>query len=106
MTELQFAATLVIVLGALPVYILAMWIERKKQYSLFAGWEPERISDQDACGRLYCKSLKWSAGALALICIPLFFNYDNALVLGISICVFPIIPLIWAMIYARKNYLS
>ena len=48
MSELQLSGLLFILIGALPTYLLTNYIEKGKHWTLFSGWGPSKIRDQDA----------------------------------------------------------
>jgi len=58
MSELQLSGLLFILIGALPTYLLTNYIEKGKHWTLFSGWDPSKIRDQDAYGAMLCKGVR------------------------------------------------
>ncbi|MEC7188781.1 MAG: hypothetical protein VXW45_10090 [Pseudomonadota bacterium] len=54
MSEPQLSGLLFILIGALPTYLLTNYIEKGKHWTLFSGWDPSKIRDQDAYGAMLC----------------------------------------------------
>ena len=92
MSELQIAGIAIVVLGAVPCYLLARYIENRKHYSLFAGWDPSRISDEDAYGKLLCKGLKGFSFVMGLCGILVFSALINGELSITSALVLPAVP--------------
>ena len=58
MTETQISGLSLLLAGALPCSLLAVYIQKHRHWSLFSGWDASRISDHDACGKMMCYGVK------------------------------------------------
>ncbi len=104
MTELQIVGLVILLSGALPFYLLAVYIEKGKHYSLFAGWNPSKISDEDAYGAMLCKGLRGFSIVMGLGCVAVFFNLTGVIFFVVSIVILPAIPLFYYILKAKKFF--
>lgn len=103
MSEIQMSG-FVLLLTAISIVILAIYIERKKHYSLFAGWDASRISNHDDCGRMMCKGLKSFALVMGLGGGFLILTQIGGDLLVLAITLLSLGPLIHYIFKARKLY--
>ena len=104
MTEYQISGLALVLAGAIPCYLLAVYIEKHKHYSLFSGWDPSKISDQDACGKMMCKGIKAFSVVLGLGGVFIFLTRMGGDIVIIAITVSSLIPLMYYLLRARKLY--
>lgn len=104
MGEAQVAAIALLLTGVLPVYALAEWIRRGKHYSLIAGWDPERITDHEACARVILNGIRGFAFVMGLGSVLLFFGLIGMGVFVLVITILPLVPLLFAIVQANRKY--
>ena len=104
MEEFQFAGLALVLLGALPIYLLARHIEKHKHWSLFAGWDPSKISDQDAYGMHLCRALKAFSVLFGLGGAMLFFGIASGELMLFAVVILPVLPLFYQMSRAKALY--
>lgn len=104
MTEMQIAGLSIILAGALPCFLLANYIEKNKHYSLFSGWDPARISDEDACGKLMCTGIRAFALTMGLGGVFLFLTQRGGDLRVFTVALLPVAPLLYYVFKARKLY--
>ncbi|MES2623993.1 MAG: hypothetical protein V4628_01820 [Pseudomonadota bacterium] len=105
MTELQLAAVIMLLAGALPVLVLAEFIQRCKKYSLLAGRNLTRITDQDAWAITICNGLRGFATVVSVGCVLTFSGLLNKYLFVVSISVMPLMPLALSIINATRKYM-
>lgn len=105
MTEVQITG-ISLLLTALSVYFLALYIEKTKHYSLFAGWDSSRISDIDACGKMMCKGLKVFALVMGLGGAFIFLTQTGGETAILVFTLVPLAPLLHYIFKARRLYWS
>lgn len=92
MNETQIAGVLLILIGAVPAFVRAVKIKKHKNYSAFSNWNPARISDADAYGRMLCKgyfSISIALAALGILMALNFVSNESVLLVGILFSVLP-----------------
>lgn len=104
MSELEVASLITLLVGALPCYLLALYIEKRKHYSLFAGWDTSKISDENAYGGMLCTDLKSFSFVVALGYALTFFDVIGMVFFIACIIVLLIVPLVYYMLKVRKCY--
>ena len=104
MEEFQFAGLALILLGALPIYLLARHIERHKHWSLFAGWDPSKIEDEDAYGMQLCKGMKGFSILFGIGGALLFFDLAGGELLLVAVAILPAVPLFYQIRRAKSLY--
>ena len=67
MSELQLSGLLFLLIGALPSYLLTNYIDKGKHWTLFSGWDPSKIRDQNAYGSILCKGVRMFSLAFAVL---------------------------------------
>ena len=105
MNELQLAAVIMLLAGALPVLLLAEFIQRWKKYSLLAGRNLARITDQDAWAIIICNGLRGFAAVVSVGCVLTLFGLLNKYLFVVSISVLPVMPLALSIIKATRKYM-
>ena len=104
MEELQFAGLAIIFLGAVPCYLLAQHIEKNKHWSLFSGWDPSKIADEDAYGEQLCKGLRGFSIAFGFGGALLLFNLASGELMIAAIVILPALPMLYYMKNAKSSY--
>lgn len=104
MTEAQVAGLSLVFMAALPCFLLANYIGKSKHYSLFSGWDPARISDEDACGKLICAGLRAFALTMGLVGVFIFLTQLGGDLLLMAVTLFSPVPLVYYILKARKLY--
>lgn len=104
MTEIQVAGLSLVFAGALPCFLLANYIEKNKHYALFSGWDPSRISDEEACGKLMCTGLRAFALTMGLGGAFIFLTQLGGDLLIMAVALFSALPLAYYFLKARKLY--
>lgn len=92
MSESQIAGILLVLLAAIPCYLQAAQIEKHKSYAAFNNWNPARIADEEAYGKMLCKGLRSLALVLAALGILLALNFVSGIyfiLAGIFMSVLP-----------------
>jgi len=105
MTEIQISG-FTLFLTAISIFMLAVYIEKKKHYTLFAGWDSSRISDHDACGKMMCRGLKLFSLVMGLSGGFIFFTQIGGEPFILATTVVSLIPLVFYIAKARKLYWS
>ena len=104
MSELQLSGLLFILIGALPTYLLTNYIEKGKHWTLFSGWDPSKIRDQDAYGAMLCKGVKTFSFAFAVMGILMMLGVvanDMLILIGTLAC---LAPLFFSMHRAKRLF--
>jgi len=104
MTEYQFSGLLIILVGVVPAYFLANYIQKHKRYSLFSGWDPSKIRDEEAYGNTLCKGLRVFAFTLGMLAIAIFLNLARSDMAVIFSSLVTMVPLFYYMVKAKKLY--
>ena len=104
MSEFQVAGLLMIVTGSIPIYLLANHIEKEKHYSLFTGWDPAKITDEDACGKILCKGLRSFSVALAVLGLAIFFNMVRGELFVVAGIAVTLAPMLFYILRAKNLY--
>lgn len=104
MGEFLIAGLLVILVGSLPCYLLANHIEKNKHYSLFSGWDPSKITDEDAYAKLLCKGLRMFSLLFGLGGILFMLNIVRQEIVILFLVVIPLIPMLYYMAKAKREY--
>lgn len=92
MNETQIGGVLLVLIGAFPCFVQAVQIQKHKSYAAFNNWNPARIADEDAYGRMLCKGLMSISIVLATLGTLMALNFVNSfyvIVAGILISVLP-----------------
>ena len=106
MSEIQFAGLSLVFLGGLPAFLLANYIEKNKHYSLFSGWDPARISDEDACGKMMCHGLRVFAMVMGLGGASMLVLNTGSNQFIVALVIFSAAPLLYYTFKARKLYFN
>ena len=104
MSERQLSGLLFILIGALPTYLLTNYIEKGKHWTLFSGWDPSKIRDQDAYGAMLCKGVRTFSFAFAVIGILMMLGIvatDMLMLIGTLAC---LAPLFFSMHKAKRLF--
>ena len=104
MSELQLSGLLFILIGALPSYLLTNYIEKGKHWTLFSGWDPIKIRDQDAYGSMLCKGVRMFSLAFAVLGILMMLGVvanDMLILMGTFVC---LSPLFFSMHRAKRLF--
>jgi len=104
MTGIQVAGLSFVFGVALPCFLLANYIEKNKHYALFSGWDPSRISDEDACGKLMCTGLRAFALTMGLVGVFIFLTQLGGDLLLMAVTLFSPVPLVYYILKARNLY--
>ena len=104
MTDFEIAGLVIFMIGALPSYLLAEFIQRRRKYSLFAGWDPSKIKDEEAYAKTLCNGLRGFALVMALGCALLYFNVIGIVLFAAFVVVFPAVPLVHYILKAKRHY--
>ncbi|MGB0230585.1 MAG: hypothetical protein ACPF89_04465 [Pseudohongiellaceae bacterium] len=93
MSELQLSGLLFILIGALPIYLLTNYIEKGKHWTLFSGWDPSKIRDQDAYGAMLCEGVRTFSFAFAVMGILMMLGVvanEPLILMGTLVCLAPL----------------
>jgi len=89
MSELQLSGLLFILIGALPTYLLTNYIKKGKHWTLFSGWGPSKIRDQDAYGAMLCEGARTTSFAFAVMGILMMLGVvanEPPILMGTFVC--------------------
>jgi hypothetical protein len=104
MSDAQLTGLSLLLAGALPCYLLAVYIQKYKHWSLFSGWDASRISDHDACGKMMCNGIKAFSLVMGLGGAFIFVTGLGGSPLILVITVFSIVSLMYYVLSARRLY--
>lgn len=104
MENFQFAGLAIILLGAVPCYLLAQHIEKHKHWGLFAGWDPSKISDEDAYGTQLCKGIRGFSIAFGLGGTLLFLNLARGELMIAGVVILSALPMFYYIGIAKSLY--
>lgn len=92
MSEIQLGGLLLVLIGALPCFVQAVQIQKHKSYAAFNNWNPARIADEHAYGRMLCKgliSISFVLATLGMLMALNFINNLHGILAGLFISVLP-----------------
>ena len=104
MSELQLSGLLFLLIGALPSYLLTNYIGKGKHWTLFSGWDPSKIRDQNAYGSMLRKGVRMFSLAFAVLGILMMLGVvanDMLILIGTFVC---LAPLFFSMHRAKRLF--
>lgn len=94
---------LIIVLGCWPIWALAQYIKRSKDYSLFAGWQAEQLRQPELYAAELCRGLEHFAIALAIAALSLLLPFIPIWLKASLLIGLPFVVLLRAFIRAQLS---
>lgn len=104
MNENQIGGLLVILLGALPCFAIAIYTLKTRSYHLFTVWDPSKIANEDAYGKMLCKGVISCSLLIAVAGILMVANILNNEMVALGAVFFAIVPLFYYMNKAKRLY--
>jgi len=103
---LWFVTIILLILGALPCFLLGYFIGVKKQAHLISGYDPDKIEDPNGFAVWIGKICSWIGALITLIAlgIVVFPNHGRYITLGATfiIMIISFIGLVGARNYFKK----
>ena len=106
MAESIIGAIVIFLLAILPSFILGYLISYKGNYQLIAGWNADKLSEPEYCGKLIGLSLIWMSAILTLLVFLWLFQLLTAVLFStlITFTVFlPVLSVIFINLKFRKR---